>query len=160
MKGYNAIVITYVGESPSQALVEKLAGMLVGNGVTFPELLKIVTKDDESIADALLQSTELQSTESQVVEAFDKTTAAAIFIGKKFAKTLTSDDNYRAFAIALAKAVINAKSYNSEENAALLNAMETIANCEAIKLHKIARFYRITNDAINVIRQVYNTIAV
>lgn len=156
MKGYNAIVITYVGESPSQALIEKIAGMLVGNGVTFPELLKIVTKDDESIADALL-STELQSTESQVVEAFDKTTAAAIFIGKKFAKTLASGDNYRAFAIALVKAVINAKSYDSEENTALLNAIETIANCEVTKLHKVARFYRITNDAINVIRQVYNT---
>lgn len=150
-KSNNALVITWIGDTASEEVVKAVAEILIKT-VTIPELLTIVNKDENAITAALLRSSDVTS---DICHPEDARTSAVILIGKRFESTLTSTNgNYVPFTMALLKAISDAKKYHTEENIALMNAIEIIARMN--KVPKIARMYHITSEAINVIQQVYH----
>lgn len=150
MKSNNALIITWIGEPASDGVVQAIAEVLVNN-VTIPELLTIVKKDEDAIATALLKSSE----ESATVTSTDAKTSAIIYIGKRFESTLCSTGgDYIPFAMALLKAIADAKRQHTEEGVALVNAIKIVVEMD--RMPKIANMYHITKGAIEVIKQVYH----
>lgn len=154
MKGNNALIITWVGSKPNDDVILAITNVLLSNNITIPELLTIVHKDEDSIAAALLRDNNVDIVD--VTESNEKTSSAVILIGKRFEDTLTSTNgDYVPFAIALLRELSKAKRVHSAEGVALRNAIEIIANMN--KTPKIARMYHITDEAINVIRNIYQS---
>ena len=151
-KSNNAIIVTWIGNTPSDDVITAIAAVLVNSGVTIPEMMTIITKDEDGVANALLRDTDGKT--DIMSNTNDARTSAIILIGKRFEDTLTgTNGDYIPFMIALLHAVAEAKKHHTEENVALVNAISVIAEMD--KIPKIARMYHITNEAIRIIRQVY-----
>ena len=151
MRSNNALIITWIGKPAGEDVIQAIGEYLVNRNVTIPEMLTITSKDEEAIAMALLRSSEI----AEQVPTTDAKTSAVILIGKRFDNTLTgTNGNYVPFAMALLHAISEAKRIHSDENVALINAIGVIAKMD--KAPKVARMYHITDEAISVIRQIYN----
>jgi len=153
MKSNNALIVTWVGSNPSDSVITSIANILLDSGLTIPELLTITHKDESAIAKALLRDSKETI---DVVSSEDARTSAVILIGKRFENTLISTNgNYVPFAIALLRELSEAKKIHSEDGVALINAIEVIAKMN--KVPKIARMYHLTDEAINVVRNIYQS---
>ena len=153
MKSNNALIITWIGSNPNNDVITSIANILIDNGMTIPELLTITHKDENAITKALLRD---NKEPIDVISSEDARTSAVILIGKHFENMLTSTNgNYVPFAIALLKELSKAKKIYSEEGVALINAVEVIAKMD--KVPKIARMYHLTDEAINVIQNIYQS---
>lgn len=151
-KSNNAIIITWIGDSPTDNIIAELATVLIDNRVTIPEMMTIITKDEDGVANALLRDTDSKNDSTSNIN--DAKTAAVVLIGKRFEDTLTgTNGDYIPFMMALLHEIAEAKRKHTEEGVALVNAITIIAEMD--KVPKIARMYHITNEVIRIIRQVY-----
>lgn len=151
-KSNNAIIITWIGNNPTDDIITAIADVLVNNRIAIPEMITITTKDENGVANALLRDVDSKNDSTSNIN--DARTAAIILIGKRFEDTLTgTSGDYIPFTMALLHGIAEAKKKHTEEGVALINAITIIAEMDRIP--KIARMYHITNEVIRIIRQVY-----
>lgn len=166
----NALVVMWTGNEVSDDLIKKIAEYLVDSGVTIPELLKIIYKDQDGIAQCMVreangvQTIRFDVTTDELAEALKQ---AIIFIGKRFEASLTNArGNLVPFALELQQALSKARSavgFNflgvSNEDKALIKAVELIATTNAVIPKPLAQKYHITKQVCDIVRQIHNQFA-
>lgn len=158
----NALVLLWKGNTIPDYLVEKVAEVLITNGVCIPEMLTIKYSDEEEIAKVLIKGTEkkfgtIPPNSSEAVK------NAVIYIGTRFKNSLTGTngtiDNTTAFAIELSNAVTIAQRNRSfigvGSKDELLTAIEIIATVRATVPNALVKKYHFTTEVVDVIGKVY-----
>lgn len=155
----NALILLWKGEAIPDYLVEKIAEILISNGVSIPEMLKIKYKDEDGIANALLNAvhTEVTVTPEEPTEAVKN---AIIYIGKRFEYSLTgTNGNLGLFALELSNAYTAERKFISliGTGRELVNAVKILATTNITIPKTFANKHHITNNVIEVIKKVYNS---
>lgn len=168
----NALVIFWTGNDMPDYLVGKIAETLTTNGVTVPELLKVVYKDQEGLTKCLIHEANSVSTikfditDDSLAKALEQ---AIIYIGKRFEVSLANaKGNLVPFAIELQSALSKARSnigfniLNMSEDTddrALIKAVELISTTSAVVPASLAKKYHMTKNVFDVIKQIHNQFA-
>lgn len=168
----NAVVILWTGNDLPDMLVKQIADILISNGITVPELLKIVYKDQEGLAQCLIKESngvstvKFDVTDDETAKAVEQ---AVIYIGKRFEVSLmNTKGNLVQFAIELQSALSKARNSigfnslnvlsNMEDNA-LIKAVELLSTVPAVIPVPLAKKYHITKPVCDIIKQIYNQFA-
>lgn len=164
----NALVLLWTGNELPDYLAGKIAEVLTTNGITMPEMLRMIYKDQDGLAQCLIRETNGTSTikfdvtDDKLAEAIKQ---AVIYIGKRFEVSLVSASkgNLVNFALELQQAVSKAHNnagFNvlniSEEDKALIGAVELISTVNAIIPSSLAKKYHFTKQVCDVIKQIHN----
>ena len=166
----NALVILWTGNPISEYLVQKIVEPFIVNNVTTPELLTFVYKDQDGLANCLVKEANGISTikfdivDDKLSEALEK---SIIYIGKRFeASLINAKGNLVFFAIDLQSALTKARtnaSFNSigisDDDKALINAVELLATTKAIIPASLAKKYHMNKSVFDVIKQIHNQFA-
>lgn len=164
------LVISWKGRGIDSNIVANIAQYLVDAGVSIPELITTIYKDDEGIlsstkkidgkANLTIPLTKLFSVENESIK------QAVIFIGEKYRKLLNQESTL-VFACLLTKdANSGYVNIGTEESAALLNALKIIANADHDELfayinsNRELKKYHFTMATLTAIKQVYNLFTV
>lgn len=153
----NAVVLVWHGNPLPDYIVGKLAETLCLNGVCIPENLTMKYFDQDSLPDALINSTvnivKTAKVEDNIEEALK---SAIIYIGTEFESILRKGD-LEDFKMHLAARYILDKDlspYNTEK--VLTKAVEIIATTRAIIPGGFAARYHFSKKVIQVIKNVYS----
>lgn len=165
----NALVILWTGNDMPDYLVEKIAETMTTSGITVPELMKIIYKDQEGLAQCLVREANGVSTvkfdvaDNDLAKAIEQ---AVIYIGKRFEVSLASaKGNLIPFAIELQSALSKARSnvgFNflnmvaDTDDKALIKAVELLSTIPAVIPASLAKKYHITKSVCDVIKQIHN----
>jgi len=168
----NALVLLWTGNDLPDYLVTKIAEILTANRITVPELLKVVYKDQEGLAQCLVReangvsTVKFDVTDDSLAKAIEQ---AVTYIGKRFEASLTNaKGNLVQFAIELQSALSQARSnigFNSlnmlseTDDKALIKAVELLSTVPATIPAPLAKKYHITKSVCDVIKQIYNQFA-
>ena len=168
----NALVLLWTGNDLPDYLVTKIAEILTTNWITVPELLKVVYKDQEGLAQCLVReangvsTVKFDLTDDDLAEAIKQ---AVIYVGKRFEVSLANaKGNLVPFAIELQSALSQARSnigFNSlnilsdTDDKALIKAVELLSTVPAVIPPSLAKKYHITRGVCDVIKQIYNQFA-
>lgn len=158
----NAVIILYTGDDLPDYVVEQIAKILLSSGITVPELLTVIHKDQEAISEALLRDATAiplvqEATKDDLAEAIK---AAIVYIGKRFEASLTNTKgNMVPFAMELSTA-LEEDSVNSAFNVLnpkteLRKAVELLSETEYVIPAHLARKYHFTENVVNTIKFVY-----
>lgn len=165
----NALVLLWTGNPIDVNTINSLKDVLVKDGVTIPELLTIVSKDDEGIAESMIRDNGEYALKIKINN--DKNTEdavnnAVVYIGERFKDSLAvAKKNIGQFTLELCSALQKEKypwiiegfiPSPTEHAKALLNAVEIIATKKASIPLSLAKKYNITQKVIDVIIQIYN----
>lgn len=165
----NALVILWTGNDMPDYLVEKIAETMTTSGITVPELMKIIYKDQEGLAQCLVREANGVSTvkfdvaDNDLAKAIEQ---AVIYIGKRFEVSLASaKGNLIPFAIELQSALSKARSNigfnilnmsSDTDDKALIKAVELLSTIPAVIPASLAKKYHITKGVCDVIKQIHN----
>lgn len=159
----NALVLLWTGNDLPDYLVEKIADILTTNGITMPELLKVVYKDEEGLATALIQEHNgVTTVKFNVKDDQSPLEEALTYICKRFEVSLHDTTNgLITFALKLqtelndAGVTISCNPLNaSDDDKALTNAVEIIATSSITPT--LLRKHHISSNVIKIIKQIYN----
>ena len=163
----NALVLLWKGNAIPDYLIKEIAEILASKKVCMPELLTIVSKDDDAIASALIkdicakgEETTISSTSTQ-----DAINNAVIYIGERFKNSLSGTNgpigNVAIFAIELSNAVATSRRNISfvgvGTNDELLTAIEILSTVNGKIPSNLAKKYHFTQNVVEVIKKIYNS---
>lgn len=161
----NALVILWKGKELPDYLAQKVAEILITNGICIPEMLTMKYMDEESVAKALVRDN------ANRINVFDEdrkdiiaetVKQSVIYIGKRFEASLTgTNGNLAQFAIELKNAIMDTRN-STVFNAVgtepqLLKAVEIIATTTAIIPAALAKKYHFSQNVVEVIKMVYKS---
>lgn len=162
----NALVILWTGNDIPDDLVREIGEIMTRNGVCIPETMKIVYKDQDGLAQCLIREVNGVSTikfdvaTDELAEALKQ---AVILIGKRFENLLVNTRNLTPFALKLSSELSKAKnnvSFNilgaSDEDKALVRAVELISTTKAVIPATLAKKYHFTKEVCETIKIVFN----
>lgn len=146
-----AIVILYNGKQVTDEIVCSIVKKIIPLCAS-STLPTVVTRDTDSISDALIQVSVKQNLKEQQENKNEPVAAALTYIGVQYAHLL-SQRNYILLGLTL-QYDLN----HSGKNDALLNAITILATEKALFVpESFAKEYGITPEVINVIKEVYKT---
>lgn len=164
----HALILLWQGESVPDYLVQKVAEILINNGICAPERLIAKYKDADGIANALLRDiapTQFNTAKKENAELAEAVKQAVVYIGKRFEASLTGTNgptgNIAMFAVELSNAVTTARRNISfvgvGTNNELLTAIEILSTTTAVIPPSLAKKYHFTQNVVDVIKKVYNS---
>lgn len=158
MNHHHALILLWTGRALRDDVLEEMVSLLTKHGITIPEMLTAVYKDENAIANSVIRDANglhmnVEIAETKADEAFK---IAVVYLGKRYEKFLMQGPNYANFAFKL-MADMNAAYLSGNDNE-LKNACEIIANFGkpigiGVKFIKENHF---SNAAFDVVKQVYN----
>lgn len=163
----NAIVILYTGDELPDYVAGKIVEQLATSGVTIPEMVKLIYKDEQEITNVMIKE---HPVEAIKVEEHKESTdylaeaikQAVVYIGKRFEGSLTNTNgNYIAFAMQLAEALSEERingSFNilsPGDKTPLHTAVEVLSKNEYVIPKPLARKYHFTQQVIETIKIIY-----
>ena len=166
----NALCLLWVGNEIPDRLVISIKDLLVGNGITIPEMLTIVYKDEDGIAQSLIK--EANGVSTIRFDITDKTTEDAFrralaYIGERFEVSLSNTKaGLVPFALDLQSQLSKARnniSFNpmfvKREDKLLNDAITLIATTNIPIPQGLKKKLRITEEVRDTIKQIYNQFA-
>lgn len=159
---HNALILLWTGRQITDRAMEEIVTVLANHRIAIPELVTAVYKDEQAIANSVIRdsdgTTHMDVTIQQ--ENADKAFRTAIvYIGERYKNLLMSaNGNYASFAFKLTTDMNSA--FINGNDIELKNACEIIANARVIVSSKFMKENHFSENAVNVIRQVYNHFAV
>ena len=160
----NALVLLWMGENLPDYLVEKIAEILLNNGICIPEMLTIKYKDEDGLANTLIRDANTNKIQFETVDNSNNIAEAVkqsvIYIGKRFEASLKgTNGNLALFALELNAACISARDIISfsgtNSGTEILKAVEILATTDAIIPSPLAKKYHFTQNVVEVIKKVY-----
>lgn len=166
----HAIVILYSGSEMPDYIGQKIGELLITSGLTIPENVTIVYKDQESVSKALIRDAinTVPSIKFETKNSDDLAEAiksAIIYIGERFKGTLANaNGNMVLFVLELTSALMEERDNNSFNflnltGDQLRKAVEIISTNEYIIPTTLARKYHFTKSVVDAIKSVYSKIS-
>lgn len=159
-----ALVLLWTGDPLPTEVLESVVSVLTQNGITIPELVKAIYKDQRGIADSIIADeksvqvkTETVGTTFEQIDNMEAIKQSVIYIGKRFEASLASaKGNMTQFAIELAHAYNMAKHSEYMDKEPILSAVEIISTKTGIIPRTLAREYHFTNKVVETIKAIYH----
>lgn len=146
----NVVVLVWEGSSLSNYLAEKLAEIIIANGLADKDKVSLIYEDNAKE----VKPTDIILFENNTSQEIKQ---AVVYIGTKFHKEITSLND---FAISLTIAYKNAKSaqqtmFSGEQDRALIQAVRIISTVKGEINKTLAKKYNFSQDVVNIIKEVY-----
>lgn len=155
MLNKNALIIMWVGNEPSDAIVEAIKDILVTTNTTVPEMLTIVYKDEDGMASSLIQDVQKEIKEIDV-KVIDHIKWAVEQIGTMFADELKEADvNIIPFTSKFQKVILEYLWMNHTQYEGIFNAAKIIATSRGVIPKALAKKYHFSENICKCIKQIY-----
>lgn len=155
MLNKNALIIMWVGNEPSDAIVEAIKDILVTTNTTVPEMLTIVYKDEDGMASSLINDVQKEIKEIDV-KVIDHIKWAVEQIGTMFADELKEADvNIIPFTSKFQKVILEYLWMHNQQYENIFHAAKILATSKGIIPKTLVKKYHFSENVYKCIKQIY-----